>query len=482
MREAQPVVLISGLLLLGLAGFMIPCMLLDLADQSPTWRAFMSAGMACAFAGGAMSIAARGRVESLTVRAAFLVTVVSWLILTAFAAIPFLLLGAGIPLEDAVFEAMSGLTTTGSTIMTGLDTQPRGILLWRAILQWIGGIGIVVTAIAILPLLKIGGMQLFRLESSDTSEKILPRATQIANLIGLIYLALTVLCACTYAALGMPAFDAIAHAMTTIATGGFSTSDASMGAFTRYGADMAAVVFMLSGAIPFGVYMLMMRGDGLALFKDSQARAFLSLVAGLVIVVALYLAWSDRYSDGEALRLAAFNVVSIITGTGYATTDYGMWGAPMVALFFIVMFIGGCAGSTACGIKVFRFQVTAIAFSVYLREMVRPHAVAPMRYNGRPLTDETVYSVLSFIFLFFATFAGLAMALSAYGLDNLSAFSAAATAVANVGPGLGADIGPSGTFTDLPAGAKWLLSLGMLLGRLEMFTVLVLFSPAFWRA
>lgn len=481
MRDLRPVILVSGALLVGLSLFMIPPILVDLAEGRGAWRAFAWTLGAATFIGGAMAIGARGPVEALSVRAAFLLTVVSWLILTAFAALPFAFAGIGMTPADAFFEAMSGLTTTGSTVMTGLDTRPRALLLWRALLQWIGGVGIVVTAIAVLPLLQVGGMQLFRLESSDASEKLLPRATQIAGLIGLIYLGLTALCAIVYALLGMSPFDALAHAMTTIATGGFSTSDGSFSTFMEDGADVAAVAFMLAGGLPFGVYMLLLRGDLKGASRDGQALPFLALATGLILAVALALAWADVYSDGPALRYAAFNVVSVLTGTGYATTDYSAWGPAAMAFFFVITFVGGCAGSTACGIKIFRFQIVWIALTNYMTKMVRPHGVTPLRYNRKPLGEAAVYSVLSFIFLFFVTFAVLAVSLSALGMPTVDALSAAATSVANVGPGLGSTVGPAGTFASIPEAAKWLMAIGMLIGRLEVFTVFVLFTASFWR-
>lgn len=520
MSEYRPVVLVTGVLLMGLAAAMAPPLVIDILDGRDEWRAFLWSAMISAVAGAAMAIAARGRIENLTVRSAFVLTAASWLTLAAFASLPFLLSG-DFGLEDSFFEAMSGLTTTGATMMTGLDFEEPGILLWRAILQWIGGVGIVVTAIALLPLLRIGGMQLFRLESSDQSEKIMPRAPQIAAMIGGIYLGLTVLCAAIYAGLGMSTFDAVAHAMTTIATGGFSTSDASMGAFVGQGADIAAIVFMLAGASPFAAYVLALRGDWRGALGDPQLRGFLVLVALLIGVMTIYLSEHGVYvappdgpaagcppgafldpapaEDGSAvsrcrrdldgagvLRLAAFNVVSIITGTGYATADYAgreiLWGPFAFAFFFTLMFIGGCAGSTACGIKIFRFQVLFIALRAYLSTMTRPHSVAPMRYAGRKLPERTVYSVLNFFFLFILSFAVLAMALAAFGLDTVTAISAAATAITNVGPGLGSVVGPAGTFASLPDAAKLVLAFGMLIGRLEVLTVLVLFAPSFWRS
>ncbi|MGD2133291.1 MAG: TrkH family potassium uptake protein [Maricaulaceae bacterium] len=482
MRDLRPAVLVIGVLLIGLGVAMLAPMIADILAESPDWRSFAGAGALCAFFGGCMSIAARGPVETLSIRSAFLMTTLSWVVLAAFAAIPFLASRIGLSVGDAFFEAMSGLTTTGATVITVLDTKPPGLLLWRAILQWIGGVGIVVTAIAILPLLQVGGMQLFRLESSDASDKVLPRAGEIAGLIGIIYIALTLLCAVTYRALGMPAFEAIAHAMTTISTGGFSTSDGSMGTFMRHGADFAATFFMIAAALPFSIYMLATRGRLMASLRDSQARAFLAITGTLILVMTVYLVVSGRHGEGDALRLAAFNVVSVLTGTGYATTDYGDWGPFAVAAFFCMMFLGGCAGSTSCGIKVFRIQVAVTALRAFLDEMMRPHHVAPMRYNQRPLPQTAVYSVLSFLFLFFGGFTVCALSLALLGVEPTTALSAAAASISNVGPGLGGMVGPAGNYLGLPEEAKWILSITMLAGRLEILSVLVLFTPTFWRS
>ncbi|WP_281955028.1 TrkH family potassium uptake protein [Pseudophaeobacter arcticus] len=400
----------------------------------------------------------------------------------SFAALPLLLAPIGLNVTDSLFEAVSGITTTGSTVMTGLDDAPKGVLLWRAILQWIGGVGIIVTAMAILPMLNIGGMQLFRLESSDVSDKALPKAAQLAAAIGIIYLTLTILCMAGYMIAGMSSFDAIAHAMTTLATGGYSTSDASMGGFMDGGADLVAIAFMLAGALPFGMYLVAVRGNVGSALKDPQMRGFLSVIIILIATITGFLWLSSEYTQSMSLRLAAFNVISIVTGTGYATADYNAWGPFAVSAFFAFMFIGGCAGSTACSIKIFRYQVAIEAMRAYVFKMPRQHAVAPMRYGGKPLSDAVVFSVMSFFFLFFACFGVGAVVLSMMGLDPVTAWSGAASALANVGPGLGEIIGPIGTYAPLPDGAKWVLMGGMLVGRLEIVTALVLLTPSFWRA
>ncbi len=488
MLDLRPVFFVVGLMVAALGLLMFVPMIVDMVYEGRSWRAFGISGMLTTLLGSALAMANYMPEPDLRARGAFLLTVSSWFALAGFASLPFLMEPVGLSLTDAFFEATSGITTTGSTILTGLDDMPKGILLWRAMLQWIGGIGIIVTAMAVLPMLKVGGMQLFRLESSDMGEKILPKAASIAAAISIIYLLLTVACAALYMAVGMSGFDAVAHAMTTLATGGYSTSDASMGGFMDNGADLVCMAFMMAGAMPFGVYLLMSRGNIKAPFKDSQVRAFLIIMSALIAMVTFALWAGTTYGDGpgetfwRALRLSAFNTISIVTGTGYATADYNAWGPFAVAAFFAFMFIGGCAGSTACSIKIFRYQVAFEALRGYLFKMPRNHAVAPLRYGGAPLPEAVVYSVLSYFFLFFLTFSVTAIALSLLGLDPVTAWSGAGSAVANVGPGLGEIIGPSGTYESLPNTAKWVLMTAMIVGRLEIVTALVVLSPAFWRA
>ena len=487
MPDLRPVFFVIGLMSATLGVLMFVPMIVDLRLGDRSWPAFGVSGLVVTLIGGALATATYQPKPDLRARGAFVLTVFSWIVLSTLAALPFMLDPVRLSFTDALFEAASGITTTGATIMTGLDDTPKGILLWRAMLQWIGGIGIIVTAMAVLPMLGVGGMALFRLESSDVGEKILPKAQSIALNIALIYLALTTACAIAYMTTGMSPFDAVAHSMTTIATGGYSTSDASMGGFMDDGADVVCMVFMLMGAMPFGMYMLMVRrGQIDAPLRDPQVRAFLFTIVVMtaLVVVALEASGARDTELGwlHSLRLSAFNTISIITGTGYATADYMRWGPAAVGAFFFFMFIGGCAGSTACSIKIFRYQVAFEAMRAYLFKMPRPHAVTPMRYAGKPLDNAIVYSVLGYFFVFFATVALAAGLLGAIGLDPVTAWSGAGSAVANVGPGLGDIIGPSGTYQDLPSSAKWVLLTAMIVGRLEIVTALVVITPAFWRA
>lgn len=478
----RPVLFAIGVMVATLAlAMLIPAAIDAAAGYHHSASAFFLSAIMSLFFGGALALATRSEVETLSPRAAFVLTIGAWLALSISAAIPLHLSGQNMSWTDAIFEAVSGLTTTGSTVLTGLDDRPPGLLIWRAILQWIGGVGIIVTAMAFWPMLGVGGMQLFRLESSDASDKVLPRATEIAAAISIIYLVLTLACAIGYGFTGMGWIDSIAHAMTTVATGGYSTSDNSIGGFIDGGADIVATVFMLLAALPFGMFLLAARGKPQAVWDDAQVRGFFLVVILACAGLTLMLMASGANGEIAAWRLATFNAVSIITGTGYATADYGLWGPAANALFFIFMFIGGCAGSTTCSVKIFRYQIAGTAIRRHMENLLRPSAIIPIRYNGRIVPDSALHGVFGFFFVFFAVYAISASMLSAIGLDMTTALSGAATSLANVGPGLGEIIGPSGTFESLSDRAKWILTANMFIGRLEVLAVLVFLSPRFWR-
>lgn len=481
MLDPRPVGYIVGLLILALGIAMGIPALVDAAYDDDQWRAFMLSGGICIFVGGAVSLAcADSRAPGLSIQQAFLFTTCAWLLLPVFGALPFMLGEPHASAVDAFFEAMSGFTTTGSTVFVGLENLPHGVNLWRGMLQWFGGIGIVVFAMAFLPTLKVGGMQLFKSEAFDTFGKILPRAGEIAQSISYIYLGLTLACIISYAALGMEPIEAVVHAMTTVSTGGFATSDAS---FAIYGAaaEYVSVVFMLAAALPFVRYVQLLAGSAKPLYSDPQIRAFLAITFLAVFVLSAYRAATTGRFTEEMFRDNLFNLTSIVTGTGYASADYGQWGAFSVALFFIIGLIGGCAGSTSCSIKVFRYQVLYAAVVSQIRRLHSPHGIFTPRFAGRPLEEDVISSVMSFVFFFFLTFGFVAITLSMLGLDTITSISGAATAIANIGPGLGPEIGPAGNFAGLPDTAKWVLAFTMLIGRLELLTVFVLFMPSFWR-
>ena len=480
MIDFRPIAFVLGILLSILAVAMLIPAAVDAIIGHPDWQVFTAAAGVTLFVGGGLLLTSRSGWQGFSIRQAFVMTNLAWLVIAMFGALPFAFSELELSYTDAFFESMSGVTTTGSTVLTGLDSAPPGILLWRALLQWLGGIGIIVMAVAIMPVLQVGGMQLFRVEAFDT-DKVLPRAAEIAGAIALLYVALTGFAATVYWILGMTGFEAVAHAMTSIATGGFSTSDLSIGKFENPAIHWWASIFMIMGSLPFVLYLRAVRGNFLVFLRDSQVKVFLAILLVAVGMTAFWLWRTEVMGLDNALRYSAFNVISVMTGTGYATADFGQWGGFVMTVMFLVMFIGGCAGSTTCGIKIFRFQVLHASAKVQLLRLMQPSGVFIPYYNQRPISEAVSASVMGFFFLFVTCFAILAALLGLIGLDLVTSLSGAATAIANVGPGLGSIIGPAGTFAPLPNEAKWLLSAGMLLGRLELFTVLVLILPSFWR-
>ena len=418
----------------------------------------------------------------LNLKQTFLFSSFTWIAVAFFGSIPFFLSGQNFSFSDSFFESMSGITTTGSSVIVDLSKSPKSLLMWRAIMQWLGGVGIIVMAITVLPLLKVGGMQLFRVESSDKPEKILPRTTQIAFIIISTYLILTLFCAFFYKIFGMSFFDSIAHAMTTIATGGFSTHNESIGYFKNPSIEVVATIFIILGSIPFISYLKFIKGNKKIFFQDVQIKGLIYLFIFSTFVMFLYLLFNSE--DNlliEKIRIASFNVVSILSGTGYVTNDFSLWGKFPLIFFLFLMFIGGCAGSTACGIKIFRFQLLFLFMNNQIKKIIYPNSVFVLKYNNQKITDDYMNSVIIFVFAYLFIFILTAMLLSITGLDFLSSISGAATSISNVGPGLGEAIGPSGNFKFIPEVSKWILSFGMLLGRLELFAVLILFFPSFWR-
>jgi trk system potassium uptake protein TrkH len=469
-----------GFLLVLLAATMLLPAIVDIVHGNSDWRSFVLSAGVTLFAGGLFILATHDREAiQLDLRQAFLLTTLAWTIVPIFAAMPLISLGHGY--TDAFFEAISGLTTTGSTVFTGLDHLPPGILLWRSLLQWVGGIGIIVMVIVLLPFLRIGGMQLFRTESSEQSDKIVPRAFHLVSGIGRIYLALTVLCAILYGMAEMSVFDAVNHAMTTVSTGGYSTYDASFAQFVHPATHWIGVVFMIAGALPFVAYLRFVRGDHRALVDDPQVRALVVFFLIVVAATGLWLTLTQDLGVEEALRLAAFNIVSVVTTTGFASTQYTLWGPGAVALFFVLMFLGSCAGSTSGGIKVYRHLIIWQLIRAKMQRLISQHQVIPLRYGGRKIPDDVPSAVLAFVAAILGMTALFTIALGFLGLDFVTALSASATAITNVGPGLGPIVGPEGNFASLPDSAKWLLCLAMLLGRLEIFTVMLLLTPSFWR-
>ena len=410
---------------------------------------------------------------------AFLLTALSWLSVAVFGSLPFIFSSMEMSITDAFFESMSGITTTGSTIISNLENAPKGILLWRAILQWLGGIGIIVMAITLMPIMNVGGMQLFKISSNDSSEKILPKSKEIALRLIYIYSALTAVCAISYWVFGMGKFDSLTHSMTTIATGGFSNYNQSIGYFNSIYIEISSIIFIILGSIPFIAYIKFLNGNKKIFTNDTQIKSFLKIIILSVIILSFYLVLTNN--ENYSFRSIFFNTISILTGTGYVNAEFDSWGSFPITIFLALMFIGGCAGSTTCGVKIFRIQILYLFILNQLKKIIYPKGVFLIKYDQNSVDEKFIASIISFIFFYFVIFFILAALLSLTGLDFITALSGAATSISNVGPGLGPIIGPNGDFSSLPDISKWVLSVGMILGRLELFAILVLFLPSFWK-
>ena len=417
--------------------------------------------------------------KKLNLQQAFLLTALSWLSIAIFGSLPLIFSEVNFSFTNAFFESMSGITTTGSTIIPNLEEMPKAILLWRAILQWLGGIGIIVMAITLMPIMNVGGMQLFKISNSDSSEKILPKSKEIALRLIYIYSGLTTLCAISYKILGMNTFDSITHSMTTIATGGFSNYNESIGFFNSFSIEISAMIFIILGSLPFIAYIKFLNGNRRIFFSDIQIRTFLKIILISILILSIYL-FLDKSSELN-FRTVLFNVISILTGTGYVNAQFDNWGGFPLIIFIGLMFIGGCAGSTTCGIKIFRFQILYSFVLNQLKKIIYPKGIFVLKYNQSPVDDKFTASIISFIYMYLVIFFVITALLSLTGLDFITSISGAATSISNVGPGLGSTIGPNGNFSSLPDISKWIVSFGMILGRLELFAILVLFLPSFWR-
>lgn len=481
MIDIRPVVHAISKLCVAMGVLMLAPAVIDWANGDPNWRAFAMAGGATIVLGLLVAVATPGDGTPLVVEQAFLLTTGLWVVLPLLGAMPFMLGAPAAGWTDAMFESMSGMTTTGTTAFPRLDHLPLGTHLWRGILQWSGGLGIVVVAMVFLPVMRVGGMQFFRSEGFDTMGKVMPRAGQIAAEMTQLYLGITLACAATYTALGMGGFDAVMHALTTCSTGGFGRYDASFAAFPG-SIELAASFFTILASIPFVRMLQLVHGDPAPLWRDSQIRAYLGIIAATCLVILVYEAlWRSVLPSADLAREVVFHVVTITSGTGFASTDVTQWGyLPFVLLFFIGL-IGGCTGSTVCSIKVFRYQVLFEALRGQLTQMQSPHRVRPLRLQGRRLDPEVVNSVMAFFTMFVLSFGALIVALALTGLHPRTALTAAWTAIANIGPIWGPEVTANGSVADFPPSAKWLMIAGMYLGRLELITVFVVLMPRFWR-
>ena len=481
MFDLRPVSFLIGLLLVALGISMLVPLVVDLMARNSHWTAFAVSSILTVVVGSALVLSCMNGVgDGLTIQQTFILTISVFSVLPVFGALPFLFGATGARFVDAFFEAMSGLTTTGSTVFSGLDDLPAGLLLWRGLLQWIGGIGIIIVAMAFLPLLRVGGMQLFRSDSYDSLGTILPRIAEITRSISLIYLALSLACFLAYSMAGLSWLDSAVHAMTTIATGGFANHDDSFSSLGA-GAEYVGAGFMIVSALPFIRYVQLVNGSVSPILVDSQIRSFLLFCAVVVGTLGLWQFGMNGENGEEAFRRSLFNGISILTGTGYVSDDFAGWGSFPVTVFFLIGLVGGCAGSTSCSIKIFRFQLLFASINAQVKRIHSPHGIFTPRYEGHKVPEDVISSVMAFFVMFLTTLCVVAILLAFTGLDAMASISGAAAALANIGPGLGDPIGPTGNFSSLSDSAKWLLSAAMLIGRLELMAVFAIVSSQFWR-
>lgn len=473
-----------GLLLILFSFIMLPPAGISLLYQDDAFWGFVNGALITAVTGLILWFPVRHTRQELRLRDGFLVVVMFWTLLGIFGALPMSILGPlGLSFTDAVFESASGLTTTGATVIVGLDDLPKSILFYRQLLQWVGGMGIIVLAVAILPMLGVGGMQLYRAETpgpvKDT--KLTPRINETAKALWYIYLGLTLACAFLYLLAGMDLFDAIAHSFSTVAIGGFSTHDASIAYFESPAIEWICIVFMFLSGINFGLHFFVVRRMNFRLYlQDEEFRFYLTILISVALIACAFLLGVGIYEGfTDALRYAVFQVVSMGTTTGFATTEFSKWPGVLPVLLIFVSFVGGCAGSTGGGIKVVRFLLLFKQGARELKRLVHPKAHVNVKIGKHPLSDRVQEAVWGFFSAYVAVFSVMLLLLMMAGLDQVTAFSAVAACLNNLGPGLG-DV--AANYANVNDFVKWVLCFAMLLGRLEIFTLMVLLTPAFWRA
>ncbi|MCU0899425.1 MAG: TrkH family potassium uptake protein [Cypionkella sp.] len=482
MVDTRPIANVIGRLLVFLAATMlVPAAVDAFSDPENAWDFLESALITGGIGAALMLSTGTSDAARLDNRQAYLMTVLIWTLLPLFACLPFVIGAPGLGFTDAYFEAVSGITTTGATVIVGLDDLPDGMNLWRGMLNWLGGLGIAFVAMIFLPVLRVGGMQFFRTEGFDTLGKALPRAVDIARALLLVYAGLTVACIAVYLALGMSGLDAVVNGMATIATGGFSPSDIS---FSKYpgAAEYAGALFMLLGSFPYILYARMVAGQTGALWQDLQVRALLRWTLYAVVSVTLWRVLTSDMGLEPAFREALFNLVSIITGTGFFSGSFASWGSFAMAVALIVGLIGGCSGSSSGALSVFRVQVAWAAVQSQIARIHAPDRVVPIRYAGRPVEEETINALMLYVTGYILIIGVLTVAMSMTGVDMISSLFGIWMALGNIGYGYGDMVAATGTFRDFPDQAKWLMSLAMLLGRLGLLAVLVVVLPSFWRA
>jgi trk system potassium uptake protein TrkH len=470
-----------GLLLTINGGMLVLPALVDVMNGAPNAEIFVGCACFSFFIGGLLILNGRGHKSSITIREAYILTTMSWVVMSLFSANPFYFSDLGLSYTDAVFEAVSGITTTGSTVLVGLDHMSHGILLWRGMTQWVGGIGIIAFAIILLPFLQVGGMQFYKMESSDKSEKAMARTGDLIKALVTVYTLISLICAFAYWLYGMSGFDAFVHAMSTISTGGFSSHDESFGYFKSDALEVICTFFMLMGGLPFVLFVRFLYQGKFLFHKDTQVRTLLLLLTFVIGLLTVHVFFTTDYSFWQSLLRVSFNIISIITTTGFASEDYLQWGGFAAVIFLFVTYLGSCAGSTSGGIKMMRLVVSMQALRAQFYKLIHPHGVVSIKFQGQRVDPSVIQGVLGFLCVYVVVNVALTGMLAMTGMDFETALSAAATAIANVGPGTTELIGPVGNFSTLPDSAKWLLCFGMLAGRLELMTVFVFFTPHFWK-
>jgi trk system potassium uptake protein TrkH len=472
-----------GWLLVILAGAMLFPLVFELTSQGQDAKAYGLSMAVTLFLGGLL-VSSHKTDHSLTLgkRDTFLLTLLSWTFSILFSTLPFLLSNANLSLTDAFFESVSGMTTTGATILTGLDHANVGILIWRAMLHWLGGIGIVVMALTIMADLRIGGMELFQADGGvDPTDKLFPRIRQITQTIFLSYISVTIIGIAALYSAKLSFVDAFCHTLSCISTGGFSNYDASIGHYNSLPVELILTALMIIGGLPQLLFARLWVGKYTSLFEDSQLKTYIRILIFVVLSVSLWRILNAREPSFPILVHTLFNITSVMTTTGFASENYILWGSFATILFFILPFIGGCTGSTTGGLKIFRLQVIWTVILVQLKKLRRPHGIFLPKFKGKELSESLVQSIIGFVMLFFLSCFGLALLLSFLGLDFITAFSGACSMLTNLGPCLSPLVGPEGTYAHFTNDVKWLLMIGMIFGRLELLTLYILFLPSFWK-
>jgi trk system potassium uptake protein len=482
MLDIRPVAYVIGRILIVLAILMLAPAIIDWRAGLENGYDFLASAALTGVAGAALTLSTGNALgKALDTRQAYLLTAGIWFLVPLFGALPFYIGAPGLSLQYAYFEAVSGITTTGATVIFGLDDLPAGMNLWRGMLNWLGGLGIAFIAMIFLPLMRVGGMQFFRTEGFDTFGKALPRATDIARQLVVVYAGLTVICIATYSAIGMETLDAVVHGFATIATGGFSPTDISFSKYIGAGEYFGAL-FMILGSLPYIRYVQLLNGSALPLWRDSQARAYLRWLGMAVIAVTLWRIWTTGAPLEPTFRETLFNLTSIMSSTGFFSGTFATWGGFMLVVAFVIGVVGACSGSSAAGLSVFRVQLVVAVLKREVRRIGSPSSVDPIRYDGRAVEEDVLNALILFVSSYILILGTMSVAMTLLGVDTVSALFAVWTTLGNVGYGFGPMVERTGTFIDFPPGAIAIMTLCMILGRLGLLAILVLVLPNFWRS